>query len=79
MWINKLVQGIPLLVVVGLTTDSADTVSYGLNECLNPLIWGYFSNLAIIQQACDGSRAVPAQPGELSSRCGRAARQRPSR
>jgi hypothetical protein len=38
-----------LLVVIGLTTDSADTVGYCLNECLNTLIWVIFSHLAIIQ------------------------------
>jgi hypothetical protein len=31
-----------------LTTDGAKTVSYGLNEGLNPLIRGYFSKLAVI-------------------------------
>jgi hypothetical protein len=56
---------LPLLVVIGLTAESADSVCYGLNECLNPLIWGYFSNLAIIEQACDGSCADPAEACEL--------------
>ena len=53
---------LPLRVVTGLAIDGADTVGYGLNECLDPLIWVIFGNLAIIQQATDGSCAERAQP-----------------
>jgi len=52
-------------VVTGLATDGADTVGYGLNERLDPLICVIFGNLAIIQQATDGSCAERVWPAEL--------------
>src|SRR5215471_212332 len=43
----------------------AGTAGYCRNECLNPLIWGYFSNSAIIPYAVDGSCVDPGSPYEL--------------
>ena len=51
---------LPLRVVTGLAIDGVDTVGDGLNECLDPLICVIFGNLAILQQATDGSCAERA-------------------